>query len=43
MLSLKYDNLRLYWAVVTEKTFKYLSVGILSDKSAFSLDIVNFE
>ena len=42
-MSLISENFRLYWAVVTEKTFKYLSAGILSDKSTFSLDIVNFE
>ena len=43
MMSLKYDNFRFYWAVVTEKRLKsvyakvsYLSAIILDDKSAFS-------
>jgi len=41
MMSLKYDNFRFYWAVVTEKIsvyakVLYLSAGILSDKSDFT-------
>ena len=50
MMSLKYDTFRLYWAVVTEKTFisvyakvSYLCAGILSDKSVFSPVIDIFE
>ena len=42
MMSLKYDNFRFYWAVVTEKTcnsvyakVSYLCGGILNDKSDF--------
>ena len=37
MMSLKYDNYRFYWVVITEKNVKisYLSAGILNDKSAF--------
>ena len=46
MMSLKYDNFRFYWAVVTEKKtlnsvyakVSYLCAGILSNKSAFSPD-----
>ena len=45
MMSWKYDNLRLYWAGVTEKKHlnsvyakvPILSTGILNTKSAFSL------
>ena len=46
-MSLKYDNFRFYWTVITEKMFKYclcnLSAGILNEESAFSpvLDIFN--
>ena len=45
MISLKYDNFRFYWAVVTKKK-RLNSVhanvpGILSDKSSFSLVIDN--
>jgi len=41
MMSLKYDNFRFYWAVVTEKIsvyakVLYLSAGILNDKSDFT-------
>ena len=43
MMSLKYENFRFDWAVVTEKPLKsaysngsYLCTGIHSDKSAFS-------
>ena len=43
MISLKYDNFRFYWAVITEKKSVYAKVsGILSDKSTFSpvIDII---
>ena len=46
MISLKYDNFRFYWAVVTKKNrlnSVYAKVpGILSDKSTFSpvIDII---
>ena len=47
MISLKYDNFRFYWAVVTENSVyakvSYFSAGILNDKSAFSPVIVIFE
>ena len=50
MMSLKYDNLRFYWAVVTEKTLNsvnaeisYLCARILNDKSATSLAIDIFK
>ena len=40
MMSLIYDNFRLYWALVTEKRLNsvyakvsYLSAGILNDES----------
>ena len=45
MMSLKYDNFIIYWAVVTEnKTFKEclckgIVPGILNNKSAISLSI----
>ena len=51
-MLLKYDNLRLYWTVVTEKNVKivsiyrevsYLSAQILNNKSAFSPVIHIFE
>ena len=33
MLSLKYDNFGLYWAIVTEKTFKkFLCKGIITSR-----------
>ena len=50
MISLKNDNFRFYWTVVTGKRLNtvyakvsYLYAGILSDKSAISLAIVIFE
>jgi len=50
MISLKYDNFRFYWAVVTEKRLKsvfakisYLCAGILNDKSVFSPVIEIFQ
>ena len=48
-MSLKYDNFRFYWAVVTEKKTLfyakvfYLCAGILNDKSAISLAMDMFE
>ena len=51
MISLKYDDSRLHWAVVTEKKRlnsvyakeSYLSTGILNNKSVFSPVIDIFE
>ena len=51
MMSLKHDNFKFFWAVVTKKRLNsvyakvsaYLSSGILNDKSAFSSVIYIFE
>ena len=47
-MSLNYDSLRLYWAVLTEKTFKFclckgIVPGILNSKLAFSMATDIFE
>ena len=50
MMSLKHDNFKFFWAVVTKKRLNsvyakvsYLFAGILNDKSAFSPVIDIFE
>ena len=50
MMSLKFDNFRFYWTVVTEKRVNSvfarvsdLCAGILNDKSVFSPVIGIFE